>query len=444
MKELFDPAELVNEKEAVASRRIFVDREIYELELQRIFTRCWLFLGHESEIPNRGDFVTRYMGEDPVLLLRDRQGALRAFLNSCRHRGTLVCRSDAGNAPQFVCPYHGWTYTNEGELVATAHRKDLYGGRVDFSKLGLSSVAKIDQYAGLIFATWDPEAPSLDEYLGAAKWYMDLYFRRTPGGVEVLGPPQRWKVKMNWKVGALNFGADGAHAAKVHAPISKLAIGIDPPVLMQVLTESPVITMGTGHNGILVFFPPGGPEYFGFEPGLVPLFERTLDGAQSEMVKRLLTGVQTDFPNLSWVQTSISFEPNQPPVLFLNVRVWQPRGPDETEIWSWYLVEKEAPAEWKEASLRNSIRTFSVGGTFDQDDAEVWSSISMATRGEVARHDDVNFQMSLAARELPLLEFPGPGRAYMNTYSEVSEFDILLRWRDLMRGGDARTKRTES
>jgi hypothetical protein len=118
----------------------------------------------------------------------------------------------------------------------------------------------------------------------------------------------------------------------------------------------------------------------------------------------------------------------------MNLRVWQPRGPDETEIWSWYLVEKEASPEWKEASLRNSIRTFSVGGTFDQDDAEVWSSISMATRGEVGRHDLVNFQMSLAAREKPMLEFPGPGRVIMNTYCEVSEFDILLRWRDLMRG----------
>jgi PAH dioxygenase small subunit len=96
---------------------------------------------------------------------------------------------------------------------------------------------------------------------------------------------------------------------------------------MHVLTESPVITMGNGHNGILVFFPPGRAGVFGFEPGLVPLFEKTLDGAQAEMVKRILTGVQTDFPNLSWVQTSISFEPNQPPVLFLNVRVWQRADP---------------------------------------------------------------------------------------------------------------------
>ena len=440
MDDRFDPDRLVDERDAVASRRIFVDRDIYRLELERIFTRCWLFLGHESEIPNPGDYVTRFMAEDPVLLVRDHQGTVRAFLNSCRHRGTLVCRSDGGNARQFVCPYHGWTYANDGELVATAHRKDLYGGRVDFSQLGLRSVAKLDQYAGLIFATWDPDAPSLDEYLGAAKWYMDLYFRRTPGGVEVLGPPQRWKVKMNWKLGALNFGADGAHAAKVHAPISKLAIGIDPPLLVHVLTESPVVTMGNGHNGILVFFPPGAPEYYGFEPRLVPLFESTLAGTQVETLKRLLTGVQTDFPNLSWVQSSITFDPNQPPVMFMNLRVWQPRGPDETEIWSWYLVEKEASPEWKEASLRSSIRTFSVGGTFDQDDAEVWSSISMATRGEVGRHDQVNFQMSLAAREQPLLEFPGPGRAFMNTYCEVSEFDILLRWRDLMRETRSRSR----
>jgi phenylpropionate dioxygenase-like ring-hydroxylating dioxygenase large terminal subunit len=111
IKSLIDPeAGLVN-------RRIFADREIYELERERLFSRCWLYLGHESEVPNPGDFVTVYMGEEPVILCRDLDGRLRAFLNLCRHRGNRVCRADRGNTKLFTCSYHGWTYSSDGKLA---------------------------------------------------------------------------------------------------------------------------------------------------------------------------------------------------------------------------------------------------------------------------------------------------------------------------------------
>jgi phenylpropionate dioxygenase-like ring-hydroxylating dioxygenase large terminal subunit len=111
IKSLIDPeAGLVN-------RRIFADREIYELERERLFSRCWLYLGHESEVPNPGDFVTVYMGEEPMILCRDLDGRLRAFLNLCRHRGNRVCRADRGNTKLFTCSYHGWTYSSDGTLA---------------------------------------------------------------------------------------------------------------------------------------------------------------------------------------------------------------------------------------------------------------------------------------------------------------------------------------
>ena len=112
-----DIKSLVDPEGGLIDRRIFADREIYDLERERIFARCWLYLGHECEIPNPGDFVTRYMGEDPVILARDLNGQLRVHLNMCRHRGNRVCRADRGNTKLFQCSYHGWSYTTDGKLA---------------------------------------------------------------------------------------------------------------------------------------------------------------------------------------------------------------------------------------------------------------------------------------------------------------------------------------
>ena len=107
---------LVEDDKGIISPRIFSDKNIYEEELEQIFARCWLFLCHESQIPSSGDFITTYMGEDPVLVVRSSSGKVNAFLNVCRHRGNRLCRADTGNAAAFICSYHGWAYANDGRL----------------------------------------------------------------------------------------------------------------------------------------------------------------------------------------------------------------------------------------------------------------------------------------------------------------------------------------
>ena len=112
--------DIVRPAEGIVSRRIFADPEVFAMEQERIFGRAWFFIGHESEIPRRGDVITRQCGIDPVLLLRDEAGVVRAFLNSCRHRGMRLCRTDRDNVRLFRCPYHGWSYSTNGALLAAA------------------------------------------------------------------------------------------------------------------------------------------------------------------------------------------------------------------------------------------------------------------------------------------------------------------------------------
>jgi len=155
----YDFNALVQAEQGLISRRIFVEEDVYQLELAKIFAKCWLFLCHESQIPNPGDFFSSYMGEDPILVTRGKDGKVRAFLNSCRHRGMRVCRADAGNAAAFTCAYHAWTYASDGRLIGVPNHHDAYYAELDKAQWGLVPVPRLESYAGLIFGTWDVWRP---------------------------------------------------------------------------------------------------------------------------------------------------------------------------------------------------------------------------------------------------------------------------------------------
>ena len=164
---------LVDLSTGVISREIFVNDDIYQQEQEQVFARSWLLVGHESQVPKPGDYFVSCMGEESVILCRDREGHIHAFLNSCRHRGMKVCRYDEGNTPVFTCPYHGWSYATDGQLVGVPFFKDAYHEELDKSQWGLVEVAQLANYKGSIWATWDASAPSFADYMGGMTFYLD-------------------------------------------------------------------------------------------------------------------------------------------------------------------------------------------------------------------------------------------------------------------------------
>ena len=411
-----DTLGLVDAEKGSISRRIFIEPDIYQQELERVFARCWLFLCHETQIPQPGDFFTTYMGEDPVLVVRDTAAQVHAFLNVCRHRGNRLCRAETGNAATFTCAYHGWTYRNDGRLGGVPYMKEAYHDNLQRERWGLVPVAQLDGYKGLLFATFDPQAPPLLEYLGEMTWYLDAFFDRREGGVEFIGGMHKWIMPCNWKFPAENFGGDGYHVQWSH--LSAIRTGSGGDFRINPDPNGVMLSPGNGHCVIGVgpdtISDPPVPEILAYEAEIAPEIATRL-GPRLKMVKPI---VGTTFPNLSMLRASSR-----------TLRVWHPRGPDKTEVWSWVYTDKAAPPEVKEAIRLAGLRAFSPAGTFEQDDMDNWQGCTQTGRGVVARRYPLSYEMGLGHERYDK-DFGALASDYR--YSESNHRGFYRRWAQLM------------
>jgi phenylpropionate dioxygenase-like ring-hydroxylating dioxygenase large terminal subunit len=207
-------------------RSVYADPAIFELEMERIFGRAWLILGHESQVKSPGDYFTTRMGREPVIVIKKENREIGVLVNRCAHRGSMVCAEGRGNVERFVCPYHGWSYDTAGVLKAVP-----FAGGYDQDKLpsGLKAVPRVSLYRGFIFASLAALGPTLEEFLGPAKASFDDFVDRAPGGeLEVAGGVFKHAYNGNWKL-MLENHLDGAHPAWVHASSVAVARGAPDP-----------------------------------------------------------------------------------------------------------------------------------------------------------------------------------------------------------------------
>jgi len=425
---------LVDLESGVVSREVFVGEDVYRQEQRQVFARAWLFIGHESQVPNPGDFFVSRMGEESVILTRDRQRRLHVFLNTCRHRGMKVCRYDEGNTTTFNCPYHGWSYGLEGELVGIPAFKEGYHEQLDRTKWGLVEVPQLAVYKGSVWATWDAKAPPLLDYLGGMRFFLDLLLDcrdGREGGSEVLGGVQKWQVPCNWKFGAENFVGDAYHAIS-HRSVDSVGIApsggkgrTDRESSSDRRYSVSFEGLGHGTNATIQPFPEPFTPIFRNLPHLEDYFREAYERRQRRHgeLSRILGGAATIFPNTS-------FQPRQP----RSIAVWHPRGPCQAEFWRFYLVDADAPQELKDYLSRYHASALGPGGMTEQDDMENWVYATAASRGEIARRYPYSYEMGMGfemtADDIPSL----PGATISNVPSEKNQRAYYRRWMEFMDG----------
>ncbi len=406
-------------------RRIFYDQDVYDDEMEKIFGRSWVMVAHTSLVPNPNDFFLSYIGQDPVIVTRDDNGEIHVLLNICRHRGNRLTRADDGNTKNFMCTYHGWNFNNDGCLSDVPGEQEAYYGALDKSELGLIE-AKSDTYAGIIFATWDHNAPSLEEFLGDARWYLDTTFNRSDAGMIALGP-QKWIENCNWKTPVDNCSDN------YHVPISHMSSVL----ARHEISDEPIRSMkqqleNTQNHHVFVN---GHSLTFRISEQEDPNIQRRIRGSNSKFQEELDEWRRSKEPEVekrlgNYRATQLrlanhSVFPNH----VLGFRFALPRGPFKTEFWHFTLVEADAPLEARIGLGVASANQNGAAGVFEQDDMDNWGQVTQSAQSTIARRFPQKLVMGTGHAGT---HEEWPGQVSERYISENNQRGFYARWEEFM------------
>jgi len=431
------------------SRSSFMDEEVLKNEFQRIFRKTWQLIGFESELPCAGDYVVRRFGNDNVILARTEDFGLTVMLNSCTHRGTQLCRATFGNSANFRCSYHGWTFGNDGRLVGVPSIRSAYPPDFDKRAYDLPR-ARTAAYGGFIFATWNTDGPSLGDYLGDFRWYLDAMLALGGGEWEVFGPPQRAIMAGNWKIVTDNFAGDGYHMQTTHqAAFEQGVFGetIAGGTLGHGELELIGVNIGTpqGHVVRSGYVVKKGerkvnrdiaePVYIGYPREYWPRFTAAQTPEQVRFNSHTEVVHGAVFPNAAFLSVSHDRAIGRDDDPLTKYTVWRTHTPIDarrTECTYWTLMPKMMSEEWKQRSYSFQARSQSAGGLlFEMDDYDNFARINRVIGGGVAAGAPTDLSLGWELGE-QVPDFPGPGRAEYSTLSEQNQRTFYQRWARLM------------
>jgi phenylpropionate dioxygenase-like ring-hydroxylating dioxygenase large terminal subunit len=351
---------------------LYRDPEIFARELETIWYKVWVYIGHESEIPQPGDFVRRAIGLQPVLLVRGKDGAINVFFNRCRHRGNMVCHLEHGNAAAFRCPYHGWTYTNNGALIEPTFAEGYDAGlrKEDF---GLTPLPRVDTYRGLIFASVSPQGISLDEHLGGVTEFIDLFMDLSPSGeIDVRTGIQKLRYAGNWKFMPENSMEGDYHGPFIHKVAFALhskRTGFDISSLYKNEIPDVIRSIAGGHmveDYRKAAIAPPQREPSPARKAYAAALEQRYGPEKARALLTTIAPLIYVFPNLLYLMT--------------HIRVVQPVSVDETFVYYQPVLLKDAPDEINVGRLRDHEFMFGAAGFISPDDIEIME------RNQIALH----------------------------------------------------------
>lgn len=363
-------------------RDIFTNEELFELEMKHIFESNWVYLAHESQIPENNDYYTTYIGRQPVVVTRDKTGELHAVVNACAHRGALLCRRKHGNKGSFTCPFHGWTFSNTGKLLKVKDEKTTQYPP-QFAKNGshdLKRVPRFESYRGFLFGSLKEDVAPLEDYLGETKVIIDQIVDQAPNGLEVLRGNSSYIYDGNWKLQMEN-GCDGYHVSSVHWNYAA--------TMGRRKEEGTKAVDANGWSRSVA-------GVYGFDNGHILLWTNTMNpevrpvyGHREEIAARV-GEVKADF--IVNQTRNLCLYPN----VFLmdqfstQIRVTRPISVDKTEVTIFCFAPKGESAEDRAVRIRQYEDFFNVSGMGTSDDLEEFRACQQGYAGIAALWNDLS------------------------------------------------------
>ena len=386
-------------------RAAYVDPAVFALEQERIFRRAWLYVGHESEVPQPGDYVLRRLGPDEVLLVRGEDRSLALLHNRCAHRGARIVAQPAGNARQFRCPYHSWTYGLDGRLLGMP----LPEGYAEKIELGLARVARVESYRGFVFGSHAAQGPGLAEFLGGLASALDNMLDRAPAGtVSRFGGELRLEYRGNWKMFMEN-AVDLVHPNFVHRSSVEAARAQPQALAADGLTQQGAqMFLANGMrapewDNVPLHAFPGGHVYMGgfYRSGVIaperadPVYERY----RAQLVERhgaekAAAVLAVDrFNNLVWPTVSVNSR-------FAALRIVQPLAADRTMVEVQCFRLEGADAAMHDLTLQFVNLAASPASLVASDDLEIFERCQRGLQSAASNWIDVR-RGALADRGQP-------------------------------------------